>query len=86
MGCQLQYGLMVIRKKTSTRDEAHSRRAGAKASTNITISEDRVIPCTKKTFFANKNNNQTFIDALSAFLTQRGIRCSHGAGYTDLLD
>ena len=40
--------------------------------------------CTKKAFFGNKTNNQTFIDALSSFLTQRDIRCNHAAGDTDL--
>ncbi len=53
----------------TTKDEAHLRRAGAKASTNITISEDRVIPYMKKAFFGNKTNNQTFKDSLSSFPT-----------------
>ena len=70
--------------KPTTKDEAHLRRAGEKASTNITISQDRLIPVSKKAFLANKKNNQAYIDSLSQFLIEKGVNCKLAQGDADM--
>lgn len=68
----------------STKDETHQRRTGGEVGADVDFTPDMLLKMKKKTFLANKQNKQKFIDLLgSEMQKEEGIEVKHSPGDAD---
>ena len=68
----------------SNKDETHKRRSGSEMGANVDLTPDMMLPMKKKSFLANPNNKQRFINLLASVMEKEdGIAVKHSPADAD---